>query len=83
MLKNRYNISLSDYESMYEKQNGKCAICLIDSNSLHVDHCHKTNKIRGLLCGNCNKALGLLKDNTDNFLRAMDYLNEKKEETEV
>ena len=42
---------------------------------LYVDHCHKTGKIRGLLCNSCNTALGLLKDDISLFKRSIDYLN--------
>jgi hypothetical protein len=39
-----------------------------------VDHCHATGKVRGLLCHNCNRALGLMQDNIENIKRAADYL---------
>lgn len=61
-LKYTYGISLVEYEEMLLKQNNKCAICKVDksefSKRLCVDHCHKTGKIRGLLCNNCNTILG-------------------------
>lgn len=81
-LKHNYGITLEDYNLMFKKQNGKCFICNTLKNVLHVDHCHTTNKVRGLLCGNCNKALGLLKDNIDILQTAINYLNlhEKKED---
>jgi hypothetical protein len=62
ILKNVYGITLDDYNKMFEKQKGKCAICSKHQNELirklSVDHCHRTNKVRGLLCKNCNVALG-------------------------
>ena len=62
ILKNVYGITLDDYNKMFEEQKGKCAICNRHQNELirklSVDHCHRTNKVRGLLCKNCNVALG-------------------------
>lgn len=57
------------------KQGGVCAICGAPP-PLAVDHCHKTNTIRGLLCGSCNRSIGLMKDNPDNFLRTAAYLTQ-------
>jgi hypothetical protein len=59
MLKRQYGIGQSDYEEMFAKQGGKCAICRTDKKLkgqkfLHVDHCHSTGRVRGLLCGRCN-----------------------------
>ena len=60
-LKKAYGITLVQYEEMLAKQDGRCAICHIASTEfkkgLHVDHNHKTGKIRGLLCTNCNTRL--------------------------
>ena len=57
----KYGISLDDYKTMWEKQEGKCPICgsnLVAGKLTHVDHCHSTGKVRGLLCSPCNRALG-------------------------
>lgn len=67
------------YETAFAKQAGKCAICLSTLNSsrytrLAGDHCHKTGKLRGLLCTNCNTALGLMKDSTERLSAAIEYL---------
>ena len=72
-LKNLYGITLTEYEEMYTKQNGKCAICFKSMDKLHVDHCHETKRVRGLLCGNCNRGLGLFKDNFYYLDRASEY----------
>lgn len=73
----RYGISKDQYDSLYESQNGCCAICGKHSaefkKSLHVDHCHKTNKIRGLLCPGCNISLGIL-EKTEWVEKAQGYL---------
>lgn len=73
-----------DYKDMLTAQNGVCAICgLPEKNSqkgrtepdrLSVDHCHKTGKNRGLLCGDCNRVLGLMNDNPAWLRTAAAYL---------
>lgn len=71
----RYKINLEEYNNILAKQDNKCAICKKESNTrLHVDHCHDTLKVRGLLCGNCNRALGLFYDNIDSLEKAIVYL---------
>jgi hypothetical protein len=83
-LKYKYNITLDDYNSMFQNQAGCCAICNIHQNELntklHIDHCHNTNKIRGLLCSNCNTSLGLMKDDTFRLEKAIKYLLKNKSE---
>jgi hypothetical protein len=73
-LRNTYGITLQDYNNMYDSQNGNCLICETKFNVLVVDHNHKTGKVRGLLCRNCNTALGFLKDNILFFKNAIKYL---------
>jgi hypothetical protein len=84
-LKKRFGITLSDYERMFEEQNGVCAICEQPEkshqrdgspSSLVVDHCHDTKKIRGLLCHHCNRGIGFLQDSSDILLKAAVYLDE-------
>lgn len=74
-LKTRYNLTLNEVEEMKAAQHNLCAICLKEPNNWHIDHDHLTNKVRGLLCGPCNMALGLFKDNIDNMQKAIEYLN--------
>lgn len=79
-LKSSHGLSLEDYQTMLEKQLGKCATCLLppDAKSkfvLHVDHNHATGKIRGLLCADCNLSLGKVKDEVDTLKRMIIYLN--------
>lgn len=76
-----YKISLKDYNVMISKQNGVCAICFKNeltarNKNLAVDHCHKTGIIRGLLCSNCNRAIGLLKDSVPIIKSALKYLGD-------
>jgi hypothetical protein len=76
--KRSYNIDLSEYNRMFESQEGKCMICLRHrtelTHNLKVDHDHVTRNVRGLLCSECNLALGLLKDSTERLTRAVTYL---------
>ena len=75
-LKIRFGISRNDYLDMLESQNGRCDICKLKfNNHLHVDHCHTSNEIRGLLCKNCNHGLGNFKDNQEFLRNAIDYLD--------
>jgi hypothetical protein len=76
-LKALYGISLARYERLLELQGGTCAICLRPPKGgrpLQVDHDHDTDRVRGLLCGNCNRALGLLDENPVLFDRAKQYV---------
>lgn len=83
-LKQRYNLSEEQYNSMCLAQGCKCAVAVcrkIDAVkksgkmiSLSVDHNHITNKIRGLLCRRCNSILGLANDNIDLLLSLVKYL---------
>lgn len=83
-IKKTYDITWDDYEDMFYKQNGCCAICKSKvSNSrtsrLFVDHCHGTLKVRGLLCSSCNHGLGQFKDSPTLLKRAIDYLTSDKD----
>lgn len=84
-LKYNYGISIEEYNILLEKQEHKCAICECNSfekrwtnknNNLPfvVDHCHTTNKVRGLLCDNCNLMIGHAKDNINSLKKAIKYL---------
>jgi len=59
----KYGISSLDREIAFKNQNYKCKICKVQDKNLHIDHNHTTRKFRALLCGNCNTAYGLLKEN--------------------
>jgi 5-bromo-4-chloroindolyl phosphate hydrolysis protein len=83
-----YKISKSYFIDMLEKQYYKCKICNTDikylssnkdkSKSACIDHDHKTNRVRGLLCSNCNRALGLLKDDFNIIQNAYNYIVQYK-----
>lgn len=70
--------SLLEYNKLLEAQDSKCAICQTSAKDLKfglcVDHNHVSGQVRGLLCDNCNQALGLLKDNISSLERAIKYL---------
>lgn len=64
VLKKNYNLTIEQYDLLIQVQNDVCAICKqVDTRKLSVDHCHKTGRIRGLLCKKCNLALGNIGDN--------------------
>lgn len=81
LLKTKYGMTLEEYDAMYQRQEGLCAICEnppkggnSSTKNLNIDHCHTTGKVRGLLCNNCNAALGLLKDDPILVERGLTYL---------
>jgi len=72
-----YGITVEEYDTMYQRQDGKCMICgKSPENTLCVDHCHTTGKVRGLLCGTCNRGIGLLQDDPKLCLAAAKYLKD-------
>lgn len=74
-LQKLYGITFEDYKQMMSAQKSKCKICKQTSDSpLHVDHNHKTTKIRGLLCRRCNTLLGLAFDKIRILRSAILYL---------
>ena len=74
-LKDKYSMSFSEFAEACAQQEGKCAICLhAPDKGLVVDHDHATGIVRGLLCNNCNVALGMLRENRATIRRAIDYL---------
>lgn len=81
-LKRKYNINLEDYNRMLKEQNGVCKVCGtskisgVSDKYFSVDHCHKTGKVRGLLCSPCNIALGIVKDNVETLENLIKYLKE-------
>lgn len=80
-LKWRYGVTLEQYEAMLNRQGGVCAVCRGASSKgtkLAVDHCHDTGAVRGLLCDNCNRAIGLLGDDADVLRRAAEYLSAER-----
>ena len=73
----KYGVTKEFLVSLYDKQAGKCAICNAvphTERGLHVDHCHKTKQVRGLLCHGCNTGIGAMKDSVDIISQALLYL---------
>ena len=82
-LRKRYKITLKQKKELLEKQGGCCEGCtnrlLVEKgNKCCVDHDHLTGKIRGILCRECNLALGYAKDNPETLRRLADYLERNK-----
>lgn len=81
---NRFGLTAEDYARMLAQQDGKCAICRQPETAIHhktgepralaVDHDHKTNAVRGLLCRDCNTGLGLFDDDLETLRSAIAYL---------
>lgn len=76
---NTYNITIEEAEFYYSKK--KCSICGVapkTQKALCIDHCHKTGKVRDVLCMNCNFAIGYFKDSEEIMQKAIDYINKHK-----
>ncbi|QAX98161.1 endonuclease VII [Pseudomonas phage PaGz-1] len=81
-LKKAYGLTLRQYRAMVEEFDEKCGICgeegfeLVKGQRLKlvIDHCHETGRVRGLLCHNCNRGLGLFQDSIRNLKSAAEYL---------
>jgi hypothetical protein len=75
----QYGISKEEYIDLFTKQIGRCAICEEEPKTkrgLHIDHCHVTNRVRGLLCHGCNTAIGALRESKATMHRAILYLGD-------
>lgn len=77
-----YGLTESDYDSLLKRQDGACWICKTKETEakkgkLHIDHCHNTSVVRGLLCNNCNAGLGMFFDTPFLLRRAARYLERK------
>lgn len=79
----RFGLTLEDYRQMLESQSGLCAICNRPETQKHqggavkhlaVDHCHQTGRVRGLLCADCNRLLGIVEDDPIRLQSAISYL---------
>ena len=80
-LQYQYGISIEEYSMLAARQDNKCATCGKPAEETHrkrlfVDHCHSTGKIRGLLCQQCNTALGMVNDDISKLSALISYLME-------
>lgn len=78
-LKYLYGLEKGEFEDYFYLQGNQCAICfndldLTDNRRTHVDHCHETGEVRGILCQRCNVLLGLAEDNPFILLKSIAYL---------
>lgn len=82
-LRRNYGITAEDFDRMFSEQSGRCGICCTEdpggrTNTFHVDHCHETGRVRGLLCNRCNRALGQFNDSEELLLAAIAYLTREE-----
>jgi hypothetical protein len=80
-VKHKYGLTKEAYDAMLTKAGGKCEACGCNNQEPHVDHCHTTGTVRGLLCDLCNRGIGLFMDSPDKLRSAANYLNAFKEHT--
>jgi len=75
-LKRQYGITIGEYEEMLAQQNNSCALCFRKQGkaNFHVDHCHKTGRVRGILCHQCNWYLGTIEEDLAIMNRIKEYL---------
>jgi hypothetical protein len=77
-LRRRYGINVEQLDAIIDAQRGKCALCeetlKLGTKSVHVDHCHETGKVRGVLCARCNLGIGRFGDHIRGLERAIEYL---------
>jgi len=71
---NTYQLTVAMFHGMLIAQAGKCLICDEQLRNPCVDHCHTTQRVRGLLCNNCNAGIGYFQENPDNLTGAIAYL---------
>jgi hypothetical protein len=75
-LRREYGLTATDWTRLIREQEGLCPICLTTPKQFVVDHDHQTGRVRGLLCDNCNKAIGFMKDDPVVLSRALAYLSD-------
>jgi hypothetical protein len=79
----RYGITMDQWNQMFIDQCGRCVICEVDlppmGRGVHTDHCHNDGTVRGILCRDCNPALGAFKDNPNLLRKAAEYIEDHTE----
>ena len=74
----KFKLSDEDYTTLIEESQGCCNVCLQPTTKLCIDHNHYTGKVRGVLCNNCNTALGLVGDNVITLSKLIRYLEQSE-----
>lgn len=80
----KYEMTPRQFDALLAMQGGRCAICGTDNPKskhgvFHVDHCHETGRIRGILCNPCNVAIGKLGDTPEALLKVYNYLSRRED----
>ena len=82
-IRNRYGVEVEDIARLYHAQDRKCPGCMfplsLEAKGTHIDHCHETGKLRGLLCFLCNATLGNVKDSEATLFNLVKYLRRYSE----
>lgn len=92
-VRRKYGLSQEEYQALGESEDWRCAVCrrdpkaayadqTLNAQRLHVDHCHETGRVRGLLCGNCNRALGYIEGTPGGLDAFRAYIETRCEDTE-
>jgi hypothetical protein len=82
-LRRKYGITVPEYDELMRRQGSVCACCGSANGGVrafHLDHDHRTGKVRGILCNNCNAALGLIRDDPEIALAMANYLKKHKKQ---
>jgi hypothetical protein len=74
MWEREYGLTWDGYQQMWWEQHEGCGICMVQEGRFHVDHDHKTGKVRGILCQHCNYGLGHFRDSVLFLEEAIKYL---------
>lgn len=82
-LRKRYHLTTDQYDKIRRNQNELCAICGCVPREWHVDHCHASGRVRGLLCEGCNRGIGFLRDRSEILYKAFMYLKSFEEANHV
>lgn len=78
-IKRKYGITVDEYDALMSKQVGRCPICK-QATDLVIDHCHRSGKVRALLCDRCNRLLGVADDDIQLLRSAIAFLNQHSQE---
>lgn len=73
----RYKVPYAKVAEMFTAADDRCEICGDETGNLHIDHCHDSELVRGILCALCNRGLGQFRDSQDLLVKAISYLKTK------